>query len=630
MPENFTPVGSDAKLWLPFAFRPDQTTDDARHSNNWGMIARLKPGVTLQAAQRRIDGLNRANLERVPRLRKLLEEARFGTRVVGLKDEQVRDARPLLYLVQAAVAFVLLIGCVNVANLMLVRANVRMKELAIRFSLGADRWRLSRQLLTESVLIAVLGGGLGTALGFGGVRLLSRLQTTQLPPGVTVQIDLSVLMFSAALAVLTGLVFGSIPVFHVIRRDLNETFRGGGRTGTSERGAVWTRSALVVSQVAIAFVLLAGAGLLTLSFIRLLNVNPGFQPDNLLTARFSLPDARYKDDARVRSFVTGLVENVRALPGVKQAGVTTFLPFSDNYNASAIIIEGYQLSSGELPPVPGWNVVDEGYLPAMGIRVLRGRGITSSDADTTQKVVLIDEFLERKYWAGRNPIGTRILRGLGDDKIDWTIVGVVSSVKTGDLASQKAIGQIYFPHRQFVRRTMHLVVRTDRDDTQLTSAIRRQVMQADPELALFDVKTMPQRLSASVANQRAAMAVCLAFATLALLLAAIGIYGVLSYTVTQRTREFGIRAALGAGTKDVLAMVLGQGMKVAAVGLVIGVAGAWALTSLLTTLLYDVKPADPGMLLLVSAVLMIVALVAALVPSVRAVRIRPAVALRTE
>ena len=628
MPERFKPLSRESKIWVPLALPPRQFTDDARHSNNWGMIARLKPRVTVAYAQQRIDDLNRRNMDRVPAFRKLLESARFATRVVSLKDELVRDVRPTLYLLQAAVSFVLLIGCVNVANLMLVRSNIRMKEMAIRFSLGAGRGRLGRQLLTESLALALLGGMLGTASGFTGVRLLALLGARDLPRGGDIRIDGAVLAFSTAVAVLTGLIFGSVPVLHLFRRDLNDVFRQTERTGTSERRAIWTRSALVVCQVSLAFVLLIGAGLLTLSFSRLLSVDPGFKPEHILTARLSLPVARY-DDARVRTFEGSLLEALRGLPGVRNAAITSYLPFSNSNNSSVVMIEGRTLAPGENPPVPGWNHVDAGYFQALGIPLLRGRAFTESDGPDAPRVAVIDQYMARKYWPKGDAIGAGVRRGIGGPPL-ITIVGIVGSVKQGDLAEQNPVGQIYFHYKQFTPRQMHLVVKSDRDDPQLTAAIRGALRNADPELPLFDVKTMPERISSSMTSRRAAMIMCLVFAAMALALAAIGIYGVLAYTVTQRTREFGIRVALGAGAGDVLGMVVSQGVKLAGIGLVFGIAAAAALTQLMTRMLFSVKPGDPAVFVVVAVALMAVALAASLVPSLRAVRIRPAVALRYE
>jgi predicted permease len=636
MPGTFgIPGEDDVRIYTSFAFTKQQTSDQSRHSNNWGMIARLKPGVTLAQAQERINDLNRRNLDIFPQLRAILINARFATKVVGLQDELVRDIRPTLYLLQIAVAAVLLIGCVNLANLMLVRSNVRMKEFAIRYSLGAGRWRLVRQLLTESVALALMGGALGIAVAWGGVRLLSYLGAKDLPRGATIGMDPGALAFTAAIALLTGMVFGGMPLVHVLRQDLNAVFRGNERTGTAARGAVWVRSVLVVCQFAFAFVLLIGAGLLTMSFARLLRVDPGFQPENVVTAQVALPRVRYGDDARARNFLADLLQRLSAIPGVRQAGATTYLPFSGNNNSSVISIAGRALAPGENPPVPGWNIATPGYLQAMRIPLIQGRDISDSDGPDAQKVVIIDQFLARKYFPKGDAIGARINRGIEvpgfQQKPDeCTIVGVAGSVKTGNLAESNPVGQIYFSYRQYVPRMVHLALRTQRDNPQLIAAIRRTLHQADPEMPLFDVKTMPERLAASLRNQRAAMGLCLIFAGLAVLLAAIGIYGVLAYSVSQRTREFGIRVALGAGGRELVGMVVGQGLRMAALGLAAGAAGAFALTRMMSALLFDVRPSDPVVFLAVAAVLGAVASIASLIPSARAARIPAAVALRYE
>jgi len=633
MPEDFSDVDRDARLWVPFAFTPQQTSDDARHSNSWGMIARLQPGITLAQARQRIDALNRSNLERYPKYRAFLVNARFATRVVSLRGELVKSVRPTLYLLQAAIGLVLLIGCMNVANLMLVRANVRLKELAVRHCLGAGRGRIARQLLTESLALAALGGVLGIGVGQAGLPLLTRLGATDLPRAEGIHLDGRVLLFSLALAILTGLVFGSVPLLSVIRRNLNDIFRQGGRTGTTQRRALWTRSVLVVCQVSLAFVLLMAAGLLTLSLRRVLSVHPGFNPEHVWSARLTLPLVRYGndgDDTRARSFIDRMLENIRAIPGVAHASVTTYLPFSGISNSNAITIEGYVRTPGENPPLPGSNTIDRDYFAAMSIPVLQGRGFTDGDGPQAPGVIVIDDYLAKKYWPGRSPIGARIRRGLKSTDPVCTIVGVVGSVKSGDLAELNPIGQVYYPYQQDSIRDVHLVVKTYKDDPQAIAAIRRGVTRADPELPLFDVKTMPQRLAASVVERRAAMILCLGFGGLALILAAVGIYGVLAYSVAQRTRELGIRLALGAAIPDVLSMVAGQGLRLAAAGLVIGLGGALMLMRLITTMLFDVKPTDPGVFLAVAAVLTAVALVACVVPCVRALRIQPASALRCE
>jgi predicted permease len=629
MPESFRPVGTYARLWIPFAFTPQQMSDDARHINNWAMIARLQPGVTLDYARRRLDVVNKRNTERLPKFRKLVEDAKFQTKIAGMRDELVKNVRPTLYLLQAAVAFVLLIGCVNVANLMLVRANVRMKELAIRFSLGAGRMRMARQLLTESLTLAVLGGLVGVLAGYAGLRALLVLGAKELPRGTDIRLSGGALAFSAGIAVLTGLVFGLAPVFHLYRRDLSEIFRGNERAGTSEHGAMWTRGALVASQVSLAFVLLAGAGLLTLSFARLLKVDPGFKPQHVLTARIALPRTRYNDDARVRNFLEAQLDALRRLPGVTGASLNTALPFGGNAQNAVILVEGHTLGPGELPPVPYWNFVDAGYFQTMGIPLLQGRTIAESDADRAPLVAVIDQNTARKYWPKGDAVGARVRMGLGGGP-PWTIIGIVGSVKKRELAERDARGEIYFPYKQQVPRSVRIVVKAASDDPRLAETIRRQIQSADPEMPVFGVKTMPELLAASMVNRRAAMALCVVFAGLALLLSAIGIYGVLAYTVTHRTREFGIRVALGAAAGDVVGMVVGQGVKLAGAGLVVGVVGANLVTQLMTSLLYEVQPGDPPVFLAVGAGLMAVAFFASLIPSWRAARIQPAIALRHE
>jgi predicted permease len=633
LPESFRFGGRETRLWVPFAFTPQQTSDNARHNNSWTMIGRLKPGVTLAYAQQKIDALNQRNLERFPQFRQLLVNARFGTKVEFLLRELTSDIRPTLFLLQGAAVFVLLIGCVNIANLLLVRANVRMKEFAVRFTMGAGRGRLARQLLTESLVLAVLGGLLGLAIGYWGVRLLTYLGGDQLPRAAEIRMDALVFGFTLAVAALTGILFGLTPVLHMMRRDLLDIFRQNERTGTVEKRALMARSVLVVCQVALAFVLLIGAGLMTVSFLRVTRVDPGFRPANLTTARIGLPRTRYSDDAARRSFWDRLLERDRALPGVAAAGVTTYLPFGGSNNSSVIDIVGYTRGPGENPPVPGWNHVNGDYFRAMGIPLLRGRTFRDGDSPDSERVCLIDQFLARKYWPTSDPIGAKITRGIAINNFkpdQVTIIGVVGSVKTTSLADQNPVGQIYFHYRQYPFGGGHLVLKAERDGTPLAGAARAELARLDGELPMYDVKSMDQRLAESLLDRRAPMVICLVFAALALLLAAIGLYGVLAYAVTQRTRELGIRMALGARSEDVLHMILWQGVRLSAIGLALGAAGAWALTRVMATLLYEVKPGDPLVFLSVAIVLAAVALAASAAPSLRATRISPMVALRYE
>jgi predicted permease len=630
MPEGFASPGSEARIWVPLSFSPEQMSDDARHGNNFGMIARLQPGISLAQARQQIDELNRVNLDRTPKLKKILLDARYATQVRPVKDVMVKDVRPTLYLLQAAVVFVLLIGCVNVANLLLVRSNLRMKELAVRFSLGAGRLRLARQLLTESIALAAGGGLLGACTGYAGVRLLAYLGSASLPRGADIAVNAKVLGFSALVAVLTGVVFGAVPVYHLMRRDLHAIFRGNERGGTAERRAVWTRSALVVCQVSLAFVLLIGSGLLTLSFARLVAIDPGFRPQHVMTAAFSVPRSRYPDDARARNLIGGMLERVRAIPGVQQVGLNSQLPFSGSHSDGAVQIEGYN-SPDKLPPDPDWNSVDPGYFAAIGIPLMEGRTFSEGDTADTALVAVVDQYMAKRYWPRGNAVGGLVRRGLDPNAPQYRVIGVVGSVKAADLAESSRQGQIYFTYKQTTdMRGVRLVVKSAGDDPRLAAALRAELRRADSEIALFDVKSMEERLAASMGNRRAAMVICMVFAGLALLLSAIGIYGVLAYTVTQRTREFGIRIALGAGGRDVLRMVVGQGLKLAAVGLAVGIVGAFALTRLMTTMLFQVKPTDPAVYAVVGGGLMLVALAASLIPSLRAVGIHPSTALRYE
>jgi predicted permease len=628
MPRGFEAPGSEARIWVPLSFSAAQMGDDRRHSNNYGMIARLRPGVTLEYARQRLADLDRISLERLPQLKQVLIDARFHTEIRGTKDVMVQDVRPILYLLQGAVLFVLLIGCVNVANLLLVRSNVRMREWAIRFSLGAPRLRLARQLLTESLVLAAAGGVLGALAGIGGVRLLAALGADKLPRGADIAVNGGVLAVTTGVAILTGLVFGSLPVYHLLRRDLDAVFRAGERGGTADRRAVWTRSAMVVGQVSLAVVLLTGSGLLTLSFSRLLAVDPGFHSEHVTTAALSL--LRYSS-VEARSRIDALLAGLRAMPGVREAGISTELPFSANRSDGALQIEGHHPGPGELPPDPDWNRIDSGYFPAMGIPLREGRGFRASDGPDAPLVAVIDEYLAHHYWPNGGAVGGGVRQGMEPSAPLIRIVGVVATIKRADLAETNRQGQIYFPYTQGeASRRCHVVVKMAADDPAIAGAIRAELRRVDPELALFDVKSMGERVSASTGNRRAAMAICLVFAALALVLSALGIYGVLAYTVTQRTREFGIRMALGAARTDVVGLVVGQGLKLAGVGLAIGAAGALALTRLMGALLFHVRPDDPAVYGLALSVLLAVAALAALIPALRAVRVQPATALHHE
>jgi predicted permease len=635
MPQGFRLVTAsphwsrDVRLWVPLSLRPEWLSDDRLHSNNFFMLGRLQPGVMLAQAQTRIDAINQAASERTPQFQELLKDARFGTKVVPLHDEVVEHIRETLLLLQGGVLFVLLIGCVNVANLLLARSNARLQELAVRFAMGAGRWRLARLLLIESVALGVVGGVLGLGFGVGGVHLIRTFATEQIPRGSNIQLDVPVLLFTFGIAALAGVLFGTVPLVHVLRRNLNDVFRHSGRTGTADRRALTTRAALVVAQVSLAFVLLIGAGLLIASFRLVISEDPGFRAERILTARLNLPRTRYKERPQVDEFVRRALEGIRTLPGVSGAAINSNLPFTNTPNNSVVRVEGYTLAPGEMPPVPSWNRVSANYFAVMGIPLLEGRAFDRDTADST-KVVIVDEFLARKYWPSGSPIGGRVNTGLDDDSDIYTVVGVVGSIKKNNLSGEELPGSLYFPYKQLTPWSMSLVVKTELEQSALIGALRAKILEIDKAQPLYDVKTMETRLDDSLTARRSILGFSLAFALLALLLSGIGIYGVLAYAVSQRTQEIGVRSALGAGAGDLIRMVAGYGVKLAGIGLAIGLAGAYALTRFMASLLYGVQPTDPMVFVAVSGVLAAVALLASVIPAVRAVRIQPMAALRYE
>jgi putative ABC transport system permease protein len=458
-----------------------------------------------------------------------------------------------------------------------------------------------------------------------------------LPRGGEIHLDGSVLGFTVVLAVVTGLLFGLAPVVQVLRSDLQDVFREGGRSGGVGRRAMTGRSLLVAGQVALAFVLLIAAGLTLLSFRRVLDVDPGFEPAGVVTASLNLPESRYPEDPEIIAFTARALEAVRSLPGVEAAGLTGMLPFSGQVNASVISVEDHPLGPGENPPVPHFNATDEGFFAALGIPLLKGRLFDARDTDDAPQVVLIDRTLADRYWKDGDPVGRRIRTGIAefdgedDDEDPWyTVIGVVGNIKVGDLARPDESGTVYFSNRQETSRGPALVVASELPESTLAGELRQAVLRVDPELPLFDLQPMEQRIADSLTERRAPMVLLGVFAALALLLSVVGVYGVLAYAVRQRTREIGIRVALGAQRDQVLRGVLWQGMRIVLGGLVVGLGGAFAATRLMASQLYDVEPTDPLTFVLVAVTLGGAALVASLLPSLRATRVDPMAALRYE
>ena len=636
LPASFQFMDSEVRLWLPLSFRPDQKSDDARHNNSWTMVGRLKPGVSVAQAQQQIDALNARNLERFQNFKEILINAGFRTVVTPLQADMIREVRATLYLLWAGVLFVLAIGAVNLTNLVLVRSSGRMKELATRHALGAGLSRLTRQLLTEMALLTLVGGIAGAAAGYWGLSLLTSIGLEQLPRGSEVRMDLTAVLFTAALAAVVGLLVGFVPVVNMRHMNLSQAVREEGRSGTSGRGARTVRRFLVASQVAFAFMLLIGAGLLLSSFQRVLAVDPGFSPTQLLTARVSPPASRYPGDPELRAFTTRFLERLRSVPGVVHAGMTTGLPFGGDFSDSVIFAEGYQMAPGESLISPYRVSATPGYLEALGVPLLRGRTFKDSDTDTAPGVVIVDERLAQRFWPGADPIGRRMYRP-GDTQdltkpgpnARWfTVVGVVGATKmAGLVTADDRPGTYFFPMAQDVERSVALAIRTAGDPTSVTSAIRQELRAIDPELPLYSVRTMDDRMSETLTDRRTPMVLAIVFAAVALFLAAIGIYGVLAYQVSQRSKEIGIRMALGSDARAIFGLVIKEGMALLAVGLAAGLVLAILFRKTIEAQLYEVSGLDPLVVVSVAAVLGLVALTACAVPARRAARIDPLVAL---
>jgi predicted permease len=633
LPEAFRFHDPDVRLLTPLAFTDEQKSDDSRHSNNHEMIARLREGTSVAMAQAQVDALNERNNDRFPQFKGILESAGFRTVVKGYKEELTSDIGGTLYLLQGGVLVVLLIGCVNIANLVLVRSTVRSRELATRFALGAGRWRMVRQLLTESTLLAVAGGVLGIGAGYGGLRLLTTLGADQLPRAEEIGIHAPALLATALLSLAAGALFGTIPVARLFRADLSTVFRQESRSGTASRTALFARGTLVVTQVSLAFALLIGAGLLLVSFSRKLSVDPGFEPENVVTASISLPISRYPD-ATPGAFVGSLLERVRGIPGVAAAGVTTVIPFGDDYEASVITPEGHVSRPGESPLSSFNSTITPGYFEAMRIPVLRGRDFDVRDTQGAAPVAIIDEWLANRYWPGQDPIGKRLYEGVPemDEEPEYrTIVGVVKEIRISSLGGgTDQVGHYYFPHDQRPEGQFYLAIRAVRDPLALIAALRAEVTALDPNLPVYAVHTMTDRIGASLLTDRASMTLIVIFAGVALLLASIGIYGVLAYSVALRTREIGIRVALGSRAPEIFRLVLAQGLRLLGSGLAIGLLGSLLLSRALRGMLFGVGPNDPMVFGGVVAILGLVAVVACVIPASRATRIDPARALTFE
>jgi putative ABC transport system permease protein len=622
MPATFRFEDGAAAFWTPMAFTVEQAQQHGSHYVS--AIGRLKPGVTLAHARSEMSAI-------ADRLARQYPDTNTGNNVklTPLLEYTVRSVKPALMVLLGAVAFVLLIACANVANLLLARAAAREKEIAIRTSLGAGRARIVRQLLTESLLLALAGGALGLALGAWGMDLLLALAPEGLPRLSDVSLDGRALVFTSALTLLTGLGFGLFPALQSSRPNLNETLKDAGRGSTDDRRRRLIRGALVVSEVALAMVLLVGAGLLVKSFLRLRSVDPGFNPYNALTVGIQLSRMKYPEENQRVSFYKQLIEKVAALPGVQAVGAAMITPLSDKDYVLPFMIQGRPPYPAGSAPTTNYYSVTPDYFKAMGIPLLRGRLFTERDTKDTPRVVIINETMAKRFFPGEDPIGKRL--DLGDAREpDWEeIVGIVGDVKHYGLI-QETTAQTYEPHTQRPVSGMTLVARTSGDPSSLSAAIRGEVLKIDKEQPVSDIRTLEQYFSASIAQRRFSALLLGIFAAGAMALASVGIYGVLSYSVTQRRREIGIRLALGAARRDVLKLVVGHGMLLTLIGMAIGLGAAFALTRVISTLLFSVSATDPTTFGLIALLLGAVALLACWIPARRATKVDPMVALRYE
>jgi putative ABC transport system permease protein len=617
MPPSFQFPSSAIDLWVPTKMSP--AVSGTRQAHYLRVLGRLKPNVTEQQARAELEAIAARLREQYPESNRYI-----GAGLVPLHENLVGDVRRALLTLLAATGIVLLIACVNVANLLLARAAARYKEIAVRLAVGAGRWRIVRQLLTESALLAALGGAAGLLLTLWGVPVLVALIPASIAQAKAASVDTSVLLFTFGVALLTAVIFGLVPALQATKPNLNEALKEGTRE-TTGTGRGWTRSALVIAEIALALVLLIGGGLLVRSFARLSSVEPGFRADHLLTLEVFPPYSKYPDTTKRAAFYDELLRRVEALPGVETAGVVTFLPVKGDLGEMTWITE-QPAAPKVIGAVP--RMISASYFRTMGIPLVAGRAFEATDIASAPGVAVINETMARAAWPGQNPVGKRMKMGV--ETQPWlTIVGVVKDVRfrLGMLPRPQA----YVPYTQspaFGPRD--LVVRTQTDPLSLAAAVRQAVWAIDKDQPVANVSTMDQLLADSLDRPRFNTLLLAVFSVVALLLAAIGIYGVMSYTVTQSTRELGIRLALGAQARDVLKLVVGQGAMLALLGVAVGVLGAFALTRLLTTLLYEVTATDPLIFVGGSVLLIVVALLACYLPARRATKVDPLVALRCE
>ncbi|MBN8246662.1 MAG: ABC transporter permease [Verrucomicrobia bacterium] len=628
MPAGFQFPQPEVKLWVPFAFTPEERSDAERGHEFSTMYARLKPGATAAGLQQECATIIAQNLERLPDARAWVETTGFSAVVTPVLEETVGGLRTMLWLVQAGVVAALLIGCANVGNLLLTRVMSRQRELAIRSALGASHWRLVRQIGFESLLLFTAGGLLGWAVAAWGLSAAEALGISGLPRGDAVRLDRQVLLFTLATVGVTALTFGLLPAWHGARADAAEALRDGGGRTSAGRSQLRLRQALVVSEVALAVLLLATAGLLRQSVARLQRQSPGFDAASVLTARLTLPAVKYPEDSQRLEFADRLVAALRALPGVSQVGFTDSVPFGYMNSQGTYHIVGHEPPAGQPAPHGLVRSVSDGYFQSLRIPLLLGRGFLPSDAPDADPVVVIDRVLADRYFAGQDPIGRQLVMGGTGAGNRRTIVGVVAPVKHRGLDDATPKETLYFPYSQRPVESFTLVLRATSPPESLIPTVRRTLRALDPEQPLYDVQTLEARIEGTLRNHQMPMRLLSLFGGMALLLASLGVYGILAFHVGQRTQEFGIRGALGATPRDVAALVLGQGLRLVLLGIALGLASYLAVSRFLRTMVFEISTLDPLALMAGPLILCACAALACWLPARRAARVDPMTALR--
>lgn len=631
LPAGFRFLSSHAQIFMPLSSEEAERNVAARHSNNNMEIARLKPGATLAEAQSQIDALNNAIAPGAP-YAKEVADAGFRTIVAPLHADHVASVRPTLLLLQAGALFLLLIGGINLVNLLLIRASGRAKELAVRQSMGASRKHVVAQVMTETVSLALIGGFLGLAVGAAGIRLLAVLGADQLPLGATIAFDGRVATIAMLASVAVGILIALPIAWYNLRGHLALALQSESRGGTTSRAAQRVRNGFIVIQIASAFVLLAGAGLLGLSFKRAMSVSPGFRSDHILTGQLSIPWEGYHDGPSFLRFFDSLLGKVRQQPGVSAAGLITYVPLSGAPDTQPLAAVGHTPPAGaSLVLRPSFGVVGD-YFSAMGIPLREGRLLTKDETYSSQRICVVDENFARYYWPHGGAAGQQIsyIPRHPDGSNTYTVVGVVGAVKQDNLTESAGNGAIYFPYVFLFSRSYFLAVRTSLPPEVLEAPLRKIVRQVDPDMPISNLQSMQTRIDDSLITRRSPALLTGIFSAVALLLAAIGTYGVLSYAVAQRRREIGVRMALGALPKQVLGLFLGTGTRLLVVGLLLGSLGTWLAGRAMQSVLFDVGAVNIEVLATTFVVMIFAVLLACFIPARRAAKVDPMVALRYE